>query len=215
MTITEAFGDVADIIAQMNPDKIIPLKASKSMSDRVEELVSKKKEGLISVEESNELERLLGLDLFISLAKARARFLIKAAWGGLFLKGHVVWSQVVPKTDVNIAVYIKKTWFIAFEIDHIVSLKHGGGNEYDNLAYACPHCNQHKGSDLTTFLESYDDIVVLFNPRKQDWSEHFEAIDGEILPLTRIGQASVKIFRFNEPDLIILRRILTEVGRYP
>ncbi len=41
--------------------------------------------------------------------------------------------------------------FIAFEIDHIVSLKHGGGNEYDNLAYACPHCNQHKDSDLTTF----------------------------------------------------------------
>lgn len=70
--------------------------------------------------------------------------------------------------------------FIAFEIDHIVSLKHGGGNEYDNLAYACPHCNQHKGSDLTTFLESYDDIVVLYNPRKHDWSEHFEAIDGEI-----------------------------------
>ena len=79
MTITEAFGDVADIIAQMNPNKIIELKASKSMSDRVEELVSKKKEGLISVEESNELERLLGLDLFIILAKVRARFLIKAA----------------------------------------------------------------------------------------------------------------------------------------
>ena len=36
MTITEAFGDVADIIAQMNPDKIIALKASKSISDRVE-----------------------------------------------------------------------------------------------------------------------------------------------------------------------------------
>ena len=105
--------------------------------------------------------------------------------------------------------------FIAFEIDHIVSLKHGGGNEYDNLAYACPHCNQHKGSDLTTFLESYDDIVVLYNPRKHVWSEHFEAIDGEIIPLTRIGQACVKIFRFNEPDLIILRQILTQVGRYP
>ncbi len=41
--------------------------------------------------------------------------------------------------------------FLAFEIDHIISIKHGGGNEIANLAYACPHCNQHKGTDLTTF----------------------------------------------------------------
>ena len=79
MTITEAFGDIANTIAQMNPDKIMGLKAPKSMSDRVEELVNRKKEGLISMEESNELERLLGLDLFISLAKARAHLLLKAA----------------------------------------------------------------------------------------------------------------------------------------
>ena len=79
MTIIEAFGDIADIIAQINPDKISTLKAPKSMSDRVEQLVFKKKEGNISIEESNELERLLGLDLFISLAKARAQFLLKAA----------------------------------------------------------------------------------------------------------------------------------------
>ena len=105
--------------------------------------------------------------------------------------------------------------FVSFEVDHIISLKHEGGNELSNLAYTCPHCNQYKGTDLTTFLNSYDDIVVLFNPRKHHWQEHFEAINGEIVPLTRIGQASVKIFRFNQPDLLILRQILTEVGRYP
>jgi hypothetical protein len=43
MTVTEAFGDVADIIARMNPTKIIGLKASKQMSDRVEYLVNRKK----------------------------------------------------------------------------------------------------------------------------------------------------------------------------
>ena len=85
--------------------------------------------------------------------------------------------------------------FVAFEIDHIIATKHGGGNELDNLAYACPHCNQHKGSDLTTFLDAYDDIVLLFNPRKHKWSEHFEAINGEIIAKSRIGQASIKIFR--------------------
>ena len=31
--------------------------------------------------------------------------------------------------------------FVSFEVDHIVALKHGGGNELSNLAYTCPHCN--------------------------------------------------------------------------
>lgn len=72
MSITEAFSDVADLIAQMAPDKVIKLKASKLMSDRVEKLVRQKKEGTITIEEAMELERFLALDLFIGLAKARA-----------------------------------------------------------------------------------------------------------------------------------------------
>lgn len=105
--------------------------------------------------------------------------------------------------------------FLAFEIDHIISVKHGGGNEITNLAFACPHCNQYKGSDLTTFLDSYDDIVLLFNPRKHIWEEHFETQNGEILPKSRIGQASIKIFKFNESDRLILRQTLAYVGLYP
>jgi 5-methylcytosine-specific restriction endonuclease McrA len=57
--------------------------------------------------------------------------------------------------------------FLPFEVEHIVSKKHGGGNELSNLAYACPQCNQHKGTDLVTFLESYADLITLFNPRTQ------------------------------------------------
>lgn len=105
--------------------------------------------------------------------------------------------------------------FLAFEIDHIISVKHGGGNELENLAYACPHCNHHKGSDLTTFLNDYNDIEILFNPRIHNWNEHFEAVGGEISPKTRIGQATVKLLRYNEPDLVILRQLLMSLGRYP
>jgi ArsR family metal-binding transcriptional regulator len=76
MSVTEAFGDVASILAQMAPDKIVSLKASKQMSDEVERLVMLKKEGTISFEQTSELERFLALDLFISLTKARARALI-------------------------------------------------------------------------------------------------------------------------------------------
>ena len=76
MSVSEAFGDVASLIAQMNPEKIVKLKASNVMSERVENLVYRKKNGTITLDETSELERFLALDLFIGLAKARANQLI-------------------------------------------------------------------------------------------------------------------------------------------
>ena len=76
MNVAEAFGDVASMLAQMAPEKIVKLKASTKMSEEVERLVTLKKEGIISFEQIAELERYLALDLFISLTKARARTLL-------------------------------------------------------------------------------------------------------------------------------------------
>ena len=105
--------------------------------------------------------------------------------------------------------------FIAFQIDHIISRKHGGGDEIENLAFACPHCNQNKGSDLTTVLENYDDLVKIYNPRKQIWQEHFETSDGEIYSKSKVGSATIKLLKMNDVDLLILRKILSEIGIYP
>jgi len=105
--------------------------------------------------------------------------------------------------------------FLAFEIDHIVSVKHGGGNEVENLAYACPHCNASKGSDLVTILDGYDDLVSLYNPRSQEWNQHFRSLDGEVIAETRVGQATIKLLRINHPDRLIIRRLLAQVERYP
>lgn len=76
MSVTEAFGDIANLIAQMAPDKIVNLKAPQHMSEEVERLVTLKKNGMISYEQQLDLERFLALDLFISLTKARARTLV-------------------------------------------------------------------------------------------------------------------------------------------
>jgi len=106
--------------------------------------------------------------------------------------------------------------YLTFEVEHIVSQKHGGGDELENLAFACPHCNQHKGTDLTTFLTSYEDIVRIFHPRKHDWFEFFSFEDsGEILPKNRIAEATIKLLKLNEFERIIIRKILIEAGRYP
>ena len=78
MSVVEAFGDVAELLAEMAPSKIVELQSSKAMSNRVEELVNKKKEGKITAEEAVELERYLALDLLITLAKARAKRILAA-----------------------------------------------------------------------------------------------------------------------------------------
>jgi len=63
MTVAEAFGDVAGLLAKMVPAKIVELHSPQAMAQRVEELVYKKKDGLITEEEAIELERYLSLDL--------------------------------------------------------------------------------------------------------------------------------------------------------
>jgi hypothetical protein len=78
MTLTEAFGNVADAIAHLDPDKLLEIKAAPELSVRVEELTWKKKDGTITDAEALELERFLALDMLISMAKARARKLLAA-----------------------------------------------------------------------------------------------------------------------------------------
>ena len=106
--------------------------------------------------------------------------------------------------------------FYSLQIDHITSLKHDGETEPENLAYACTLCNRNKGTDLGTRLEKGGPIVPFFNPREDNWFEHFEADKiGMIVPKSLIGEATVKIFGMNHADSIIERRLLIAVGRYP
>ena len=105
--------------------------------------------------------------------------------------------------------------FYNLQIDHITSLKHQGETEPANLAYACTLCNRNKGSDLGTRLEKDGPIVRFFNPRTDDWSEHFEVHEtGIILPKTDIGKATVTILGMNHPDSVIERRLLIAARRY-
>lgn len=105
--------------------------------------------------------------------------------------------------------------FLAFHIEHIVSLKHGGDDNLENLALACPICNLNKGTDIATFIDSIDNPVRFFNPRNDIWDEHFDAqISGLILPKTAIGEATIKIFDFNDIDSVIERELMILNGLF-
>lgn len=96
--------------------------------------------------------------------------------------------------------------FFTYHIEHIVSLKHGGLTISENLAYACQICNYNKGSDIATFLNDISTPIRFFNPRTDNWNDHFEAdTSGLIMPKTSIGEATIKILNINHPDSIIER----------
>lgn len=101
----------------------------------------------------------------------------------------------------------------SFEIDHILPLKHGGETTEENLALACPICNGNKGSDVGTILsESPERVTRFFNPRTQDWNEHFIMDEGEIIGLTPEGKATVRIFGMNNEQDKMYRKILISLG---
>jgi hypothetical protein len=104
--------------------------------------------------------------------------------------------------------------FLAFHIEHIISLKHGGKTIAENLAYSCSICNLNKGTDISTFIN--DDVATLirfFNPRTDVWADHFSAeSSGLLVGKTQIGAATIKIFNLNHPDSIVERREMITKG---
>jgi hypothetical protein len=101
------------------------------------------------------------------------------------------------------------------EIDHTIATKHGGLTELSNLALACLSCNRHKGSDLTSIDPITQVITRLFNPRIDQWIDHFELINGRIIGTTAIGRTTVFLLQFNSPVAIAGRLPLISQGIYP
>jgi hypothetical protein len=98
--------------------------------------------------------------------------------------------------------------FFPHEIDHVIAEKHGGKTKTDNLAFACWRCNRHKGSDLGSFDPETEEFSLLFNPRTQDWSEHFTLQGEQIIGLTPEGRTTIKLLQLNSEERIIERRSL-------
>ncbi|MCC3406795.1 MAG: HNH endonuclease [Microcoleus sp. PH2017_10_PVI_O_A] len=101
------------------------------------------------------------------------------------------------------------------EVDHIIALKHESQTRADNLDLSCLSCNRYKGSDLATIDPVNDEIVPLFNPRRQVWEEHFVLNDARIEGITQIGRATGRLLKLNASNRILERQVLINQGRYP
>ncbi len=94
---------------------------------------------------------------------------------------------------------------ISFHIEHIVARKHDGSEQLDNLALACPDCNLRKGSNLTGIDPDSSSVTRLFDPRVQNWDEHFVWEGLRIVGQTAIGRTTVRVLDLNSPARLRLR----------
>jgi hypothetical protein len=105
----------------------------------------------------------------------------------------------------------------SFSAEHIVARSEGGKTNPANLAWACQGCNNHKYNKTWAWDPVTGNIVSLFHPRQQRWSDHFIwNEDGTfILGLSPCGRATVESLLLNRKGLVNLRRILFAVNEHP
>ena len=105
--------------------------------------------------------------------------------------------------------------FAGCEVDHIISRKHGGLTDRANLAFSCERCNRAKGTEVGSVVGSERKFVRLFNPRTDVWREHFRLNGGMIQAQSEIGEATMRLLKFNSPDRVLQRRVLQAIDVYP
>jgi hypothetical protein len=97
---------------------------------------------------------------------------------------------------------------LPFHIEHVRSRQHRGTDDLENLCWSCSRCNRYKGPNLSAHDPVTDQLVRLFNPRLDDWSEHFRIERSFIVGLTPEGRATVELLQMNDRWRVNLRSVL-------
>jgi len=103
------------------------------------------------------------------------------------------------------------------EIEHLQPVAAGGTDAEENLWLACRNCNGFKHAKTHAIDPLTDEETPLFNPRTQNWHEHFEFSKdkAEIVGKTPCGRATVIALRLNYEQAVIARKLWVSVGWYP
>jgi hypothetical protein len=99
------------------------------------------------------------------------------------------------------------------QIDHIIALKHGGQTNSENLALSCALCNKYKGSDIASIDPETGQIIPLYHPRKDKWSDHFYLDNANVVPETPAGRVTVHLLQINQPNRVSERLLLIQAGQ--
>jgi len=106
--------------------------------------------------------------------------------------------------------------YLVFHVDHIVAKQHLDevSDDPQSLAWACSECNYHKGPNLVSIDPQTKQRAELFNPRRDEWNDHFTVERGMIVGLTPTGRATARLLNMNTSRLVRLRQELVEQGEF-
>jgi hypothetical protein len=104
-----------------------------------------------------------------------------------------------------------------FTVDHILPIAHNGTDQIDNLCLSCSGCNTFKQARIEAVDLRTARVVSLFNPRRDQWDEHFRwsPTSTRIIGRTAVGRATVEALHLNRPILTRARAIWAEHGLHP
>lgn len=100
---------------------------------------------------------------------------------------------------------------------HIEHINPHAGDTPDNLCLACANCNLSKGTATSAFDDVSGAVAALFNPRIQNWTDHFEWINGgtQVRGLTATGRATLVRLKMNQPRVVRARQNWVRAGTHP
>jgi hypothetical protein len=108
------------------------------------------------------------------------------------------------------------TPFITFHIEHVIAKQHTPNDDnlddLKRLALSCDRCNLFKGPNLSSIDPNSGEIVNLFNPRTDNWNDHFAARGAKIVGLTRTGRATARLLNMNDSRRVDLREQWLDEG---
>jgi hypothetical protein len=99
-------------------------------------------------------------------------------------------------------------------VEHIIP---DGGDTLENLCLSCASCNLSKSTATQAVDPVTENYVALFNPRTQQWQDHFEWHESGIwlVGKTDIGRASVQRLKMNQDRVVRARRNWVKSGTHP
>ena len=78
--------------------------------------------------------------------------------------------------------------------------------------FACFYCHSYHAMEPVGIDPQTREMVTLFQPRRQEWSEHFRWQGATLLGRTPIGQATLQVLCLNHPDAVAVRDSLRREG---
>ncbi len=93
-----------------------------------------------------------------------------------------------------------------FHIDHVIPVKADGPTTAENLALACVSCSLRKGARLRVIDQETQQEVLIFNPRRDRWTDHFRWQDVRVIGLTATGRATIQALKMNRSLVLEIRR---------